>query len=239
MRKIRQLFSVFHSPLAHTNRNHLNGLDRVVTPRWDLGYLIHEVEVLVDLAENRVSRWRGPIKPIKVRIVSNIDEKLGSPRFRLASIGHGESSNVIGNSLVRLTNLVGDASVMGPCVRLAIASLEGRSSLRAASARSRAAGVFRVWAAKLIHEVWDNTVEVNAVVKATVSKVNKVATGNGHLVRVELGFESAHGCNKGSGRHGYGLQVSRNKVGWASLFAVVTVTTDDDSSWECVPCVLG
>jgi len=54
----------------------------------------------------------------------DIDEELAATGLGLAGVGHGESANVVGNLLLGLANLVGDATVVGASNGLSVAGLE-------------------------------------------------------------------------------------------------------------------
>ena len=41
-------------------------------------------------------------------------------------------------------------------------------------------------ASKLIHEIGNHSVEVDAIVETRVGKIDKVSAGNGHLLNVQL-----------------------------------------------------
>lgn len=175
--------------LGDTDLDHLDGLDGVVAAGGDLGDLLDEVQTLGDLAEDGMGGGGGAIEPVKEGVVGDVDEELGTTGLGTASVGHGEGADVVGDAL---GELVGDATVRGAADGLAIAGLEGGASVGAAGSSTGAVGVLGVGATKLIHEVGDHTMEVDAIVEAAVGKVDEVAAGDGHLVGVELGLEGAH-----------------------------------------------
>ena len=175
--------------LGDTDLDHLDRLDGVVAAGGDLGDLLDEVHALGDLAEDGVGRGGGAIEPVKEGVVGDVDEELGAAGLGLAGVGHGEGADVVGDAL---GELVGDATVRGAADGLAIAGLEGGASAGAAGSSTGAVGVLGVGATKLVHEVGDDAVEVDAIVEAAVGKVDEVAAGDGHLVGVELGLEGAH-----------------------------------------------
>ena len=53
----------------------------------------------------------------------------------------------------------------------------------------------------LIHEIRDDSVEVNPIVKSPVRKVDEISARDGHLIRVELGLESPLGRYESSNSH--------------------------------------
>ncbi len=117
----------------------------------------------------------GSVPEIKERVVLGVDEELGSTGARLAGVGHGQSSDVVTDlGAVRLLELIGDGTttVTGDSAlsRNLVLGVRGRS----ASTGSAGVGVTRVGAAKLVHEVGDHTVEVEAIVETRVGKVNEV-----------------------------------------------------------------
>lgn len=95
-----------------------------------------------------------------------VDEKLGSARIRGARVGHGQSKWLVGNlGAVRVaTELVGDVSAGVASDGFAVGQSVGRAPLGSASAGALAVGVLAVGAAELVHEVGNDTVEMEAVV---------------------------------------------------------------------------
>jgi len=132
----------------------------------------------------------------------NVNEELRPARLRLACVGHGEGAHIVGDTLVRLTNLIRNAAVVGAYVRSTITPTESRSGPRPTSPCSRRVGILGVWTTKLVHEVRYDPVEVNAIVKARISQVNEIAARDGHLARVELGTEGTLGRLERSDGHG-------------------------------------
>jgi len=55
---------------------------------------------------------------------------------------------------------------------------------------------------ELVHEVGDDSVEVNSVIEARVGQIDEVAASDGHLIGEELGLEGAHTGLKSSDGHG-------------------------------------
>lgn len=98
--------------------------------------------------------------------MDRVDEKLASARVRTARVGHRQR-----HRLVRQLSgvLILDGAAGG-----------------ATGASAGAHRLFRVGASKLNHEVWNDAVKVQAVVKTLLGEVQKIAGRQRHLVHEEL-----------------------------------------------------
>lgn len=77
------------------------------------------------------------------------------------------------------------------------------SRLWATGACTRGVGICGEGASELVHELLDDTMEVEVVVEAALHEVDEVVGGDGHLLGVELDREVAHrGLDVGVLRHG-------------------------------------
>ena len=86
----------------------------------------------------------------------------GNTRVWSSSIGHGESSWLIGCPVDQFVPDIAAIRALFLSFRLEI----GESAIRGTTGPGAFAfRIFGVWAAKLVHEIRNNTVEVNAVVK--------------------------------------------------------------------------
>ena len=105
-----------------------------------------------------------------------VDEELGATGVG-AGVGHREGSGLVAD--------LGSVLVLDAAAALAViatddfdgAVLELRSDSGAAGAAAFVAVLLGVRAAELVHEVGDDTVEVNAVVEASVGQVDEVVSG--------------------------------------------------------------
>jgi len=158
-------------------------------------------QCLACLSKHGVSTWGGSVEPVQKRVMGHIDEKLAATRFGLSGVGHGKRSGFIGDLLVGLSDLIGNTAPSVARVGFAIRCLEGGVGIRSTGARTRRIGVLGVRTTKLGHKVGNHTVKVNAIIKATVGKICKVADCDWHLVWVKLGLEGSHGSLKGCNRH--------------------------------------
>mmetsp|Transcript_24256 Transcript_24256/g.59368 ORF Transcript_24256/g.59368 Transcript_24256/m.59368 type:complete len:216 (+) Transcript_24256:163-810(+) len=187
--------------LGATDGDHLDWGDGVVVACWDLADLFNQIQTLRDLSKDRVSRWSTLVEPIQEGVVVDIDKELGTSRFGSSSVGHGKSSDIIGDALVVLANLVGDVSSRVTSVGLAVTRLEGGSTFGSSSSRTARVGVLGVGASELVHKVGDDTVEVDSIVVSTVGQIDKVPASDGHLLGVQFSLESTHGGGEGSDSH--------------------------------------
>jgi len=55
-------------------------------------------------------------------------------------------------------------------------------------------------ASKLVHEPWDDTVEVNAIVKAGLREIDEIRGSDGNTVKIDLRSEAPHGRVECGGR---------------------------------------
>ena len=62
--------------LGDTDRNHLDGSDRVIVASWNLGDLFNKIVSLNDFSKDRVSRRTAVVEPIQKGVVVDIDEEL-------------------------------------------------------------------------------------------------------------------------------------------------------------------
>jgi hypothetical protein len=121
----------------------------------------------------------------------HIDKKLRAPRLGSPGIGHTERPCRIADA--------GRALVGNAALGIARIELPGRRSKGGMGIGPAGAGVgsLRVVAgmgtAELIHEVGNDAVEVEAVVKAGVRQLDEVAGGNGHLRAVQFCTKGTHG----------------------------------------------
>lgn len=89
--------------------------------------------------------------------VPMMSKKKGFDCSRLCrtGVGHAQGSWSIGNALMFLSNLIGDAAFGVALVGLPIAALEGGAGSWTSSTRAVAVGILGMWTSKLIHEVGD------------------------------------------------------------------------------------
>ena len=154
--------------LVDHNFDHLHWLGRTITAvgRRALD-LLYDVEARGDLAKD----WMTGVtwgEPVEVRIMTGIDEELAAAAVGHARVRHRQSTGLVRDFCI-FWMLVADA---------AIGAVSGASA--------RALRIAAVWAAKLDHEVFNHTVEVQAVVKAALCQLNEVSSGHGHFVDEEL-----------------------------------------------------
>jgi len=144
----------------------------------------------------------APVKPIKIRIIGDIDKKLGATALRLPRVCHTEGAGTICDALMRLTDLVWNISTLISLIDSSIASLKLGVPLWTTSTRATRFWVTGMWASKLVHKTRYDTMKVDAVVKPRVGEVDKVSDRNGHHIIKELGPERPHGSVK-SGNFGH------------------------------------
>lgn len=214
--------------LRDTNAQHLDGLDGVVVARRHLGDLDNQVIVFANLSKHRVGRVGAVVEPIQKGIVctskhtrfsetsstfvtaspssllrlaltGHVNKELGSTGFRTSGVGHGKSSGRVGDPLMRLANLVRNASTGIALVRLAVTASKGGSSIRSASSSPTAVGVLGVGATELVHETGNDTVKVDTVIKTRIGQINEISDSDRHLVGVQFGLEGTHGGSEGGG----------------------------------------
>mmetsp|Transcript_48814 Transcript_48814/g.135438 ORF Transcript_48814/g.135438 Transcript_48814/m.135438 type:complete len:200 (+) Transcript_48814:460-1059(+) len=173
-----------------SNRHHLNRRDRAVVLRLDLRDLHHHVErSLVDaLAEDGVLRLARR-EPVEEVVVDGVHEELRAARVGGASVGHRQRAGLV-RDLRRV--LVRDVAAAAALTRFARLQVLVGAVGRAARARAARLGVLGVGAAKLVHEVGDDAVEVEAVVEAGVREVNEARHRDRHLLQKELARDAAH-----------------------------------------------
>ncbi len=118
-------------------------------------------------------------------VVDGVDEELRSARVGSASVGHGEGTGLVGVlGAAGLAELVGDRSLSVSSDLALAGDVVLGARCRAAGASHTTVGVLGVGAAELVHEVGDDTVEVEAVVEALLGEVDEVVGGHGHGVGV-------------------------------------------------------
>jgi len=161
---------------------HHDRLNRVVTLRPDLGDLHSNIHAIDDLAKHRVlaGAAREPIEPC---VVSNVEEKLAAARVGPAGVGHGQGSWGVG---VLRDVLVLDVSSVGARLSFAILQVLECAIRGATSTGAWALGILRVWATKLVHEAGNDTMEMKAVVEATLREIDEVGCGARNAVQVQL-----------------------------------------------------
>jgi len=141
--------------LSDADRDHLDGDSGVVAAGLDLGDLDAELVVLNHLSEDGVGRRSGFVEPVEERVVTDIDEKLGASGLGTSGVSHAQGSAVVSDPLVRLSNLVGNSTLIGSAVGLSVAALEAGARGGTAGSGSSTVGVLGVGASKLIHKVGD------------------------------------------------------------------------------------
>ena len=153
--------------------------------------------------------------------MDSVDEELRSTGGWLTSVGHGESARLVRESWATwFSELIRDGTITGTGDSLGGAILcnigVGSATLWSTGTGSARGWVAGVWATELVHEVWNDTVEVETVVEATVGKIDEVAyyvresqrknnrqlkiltSGERHLVAVKFDLELAHSGIKDS-----------------------------------------
>lgn len=122
----------------------------------------------------------GFVPEVQEGVVDSVDEELRSTRGWLASVGHGESARLVGESwAASFSELIRDRAITSTSDSLGGSVLGdigvGGAALWSASAGSARGRISGVWATELVHEVGNHTVEVETIVKAVVSKIDEVA----------------------------------------------------------------
>jgi hypothetical protein len=148
--------------------------------------------------------------------VHRVDEELRSTTVGLAGVGHGQGAGLVGQTrAASLAELIRDGAV-GSAGDLALAWIVvlssgggttgpggvGRGVLHHTNHLLLVKNKYfdrttvtyaRMRASKLIHEIRDDSVEVQTIVKALVGKINEVVRSDGHLLSEQLNGEGAHG----------------------------------------------
>mmetsp|Transcript_27564 Transcript_27564/g.70232 ORF Transcript_27564/g.70232 Transcript_27564/m.70232 type:complete len:205 (-) Transcript_27564:36-650(-) len=189
---------------SHRDRDrlHLHGRVGTIVACRHLGYLDHHVERgLVDcLAEHGVLRL-ARAEPVEEVVVHGVHEELRAARVGLAGVRHGESTRLIGDlGSVFILDVAAARSGLGRAGDKVLVC----AIWRAASACAPALGVLGVRAAELVHEVWDDAVEVQAIVETRVSQVNEIAHRDRHLLEKKLAYDRAQRGVEGDSRIGHG-----------------------------------
>jgi len=166
---------------------HLDGLRRVVVVSFHLRDLGHDVHALENLSEDWVLGL-ATREPIEVGVVGHVDEQLGSARVRPSRVCHRQGA---GSICILGDVLVLDVSAICTflcCSRRQV--FEGAIGWATHSCIS-SLGILSIGATKLVHEAWNYTVEVDAVVEARLRKVNEVGSRARNPVQVDLRCEDA------------------------------------------------
>ena len=162
--------------------------------RTSLGVVdgVDDIHTRRHLAEDNVLGRGGAVKEIQEGVVLGVDEELRSAGLGLAGVGHGEGADLVTElGAVRLLELIGNASIAVTGDGATAGNLVGGARGGATGAGSLRVGVSGVGAAELVHEVGDHTVEVEAVVVASLSKVNEVVCAKRiEVKRMQEGQES-------------------------------------------------
>lgn len=162
-----------------THADHFDGSPWVIVARGDGRDLLDQIIALADLAKDGMRARSRPIEEIQKGVVGNIDEELRPSRFWRSGVGHTEGAGRVGN----LGNeLVWNSSIAVAGVFLSIA----RQELGTRGRTSRP-GRVRVWilgigTSELVHEIRNDAVEVDAIVKTRVGQVNEVSAINCNMV---------------------------------------------------------
>lgn len=144
----------------------------------------NQIHAFNDLSKDWVSRRSAVVEPIQEGVVVDVDEKLGTSRFGSSSVGHGKSSDIVGDALVVLANLIGNVTSRVTGVGLAVTRLEAGSTLGSSSSGTARVGVLGVWASELVHKVGDDTMEVDSIVVSAVGQIDKVTAAKIIGVRI-------------------------------------------------------
>ena len=114
-----------------------------------------------------------PIEKVQEVVVRDIDEKLRPSRLRSSRVGHTESARFVGNlghKFIRNTS-VAVASVLRP-----IAGEELGARRWPAGAGSVRIRILGIGTPELVHEIGNDSVEMNTVIETRVGQIDEVAT---------------------------------------------------------------
>eukprot|EP00962_Isochrysis_galbana_P016334 scaffold4663_cov104-Isochrysis_galbana.AAC.11 len=158
---------VFAGKAGHCERDHLDGLDRVVAHGLDLRDGLDHVHALHNGSENGVLGLAAR-EPIEERVVSNIQKELRAARIGPAGVGHRQRARLVG---VLGDVLIQNVAAVAPLLCLAGGQVLERAVGRASSARAGRLGVLAVRATELVHKATDNAMEVQPVVETRIGQI--------------------------------------------------------------------
>ena len=125
-------------------------------------------------------RLGGLIKEVEEGVVHHIDEELRAAGVGRAGVRHGERTrNIAQLGAVGLTKLIRNAALSVAGDLAFSRDVELRAWGRASGARLLGLRITAVRAAELVHEVFNNSVEVEIVVETLFSEVNEVVSSEG------------------------------------------------------------
>ena len=101
------------------------------------------------LSKDGMGAGSRSVEPVQKGVVSNVDKELGSSAFGLAGVGHGKGSRFVADSLVGLTDLVGDSTAAVASVGLAVTTLEGGVGVGTTGSSTRRERVLGIRTSKL------------------------------------------------------------------------------------------
>ena len=136
--------------------------------------LFDHIHTFDHATKDRMFRVSGG-EPIKKVVVHRIDEELARSAITLAGVGHRERS--------RFVRYLGVFRVFVLYRAVRTIPRTSQSALRIAAVRT----------AKLNHEVVDDPMKVQPIVKAAFHERDEVLGGDGHPVEVQLDLEVAEG----------------------------------------------
>lgn len=93
------------------------------------------------LSKDGVSRRGRTVEPIQKGVVVDVDEELGASRFGTSSVGHTQSTRSVGDTLVILSNFIGDSTFGVALVGISVGTLKGRVWRWSTGTGTRAVGV--------------------------------------------------------------------------------------------------
>jgi hypothetical protein len=130
--------------------------------------------------------WGEPIQEI---IVHHVDEELGATRVCCSCVGHGKGARFIGVTRDIFIQDVASIETLFHSAGLQVLEL---AIWWTTSACIPGLWILGMGATKLCHEVWDDTMEVHAIVEARLRKVNEIGRSARNPVKEDLQLEFTH-----------------------------------------------
>mmetsp|Transcript_12544 Transcript_12544/g.14857 ORF Transcript_12544/g.14857 Transcript_12544/m.14857 type:complete len:238 (+) Transcript_12544:53-766(+) len=189
VRRRRQTIDFCRPSLKHSDADHFHrSTGSVALVGLDITNLIDDILAFDYVSEHWVLGFSSG-EPVQVCIVNRIDEKLRSSRIFLSRVSHGKG--------VWLVTDLGSVFILNvptgiPRIGLAVEAFEfGVRSWPTGSGVWRLR-ILTLWTSELEHEVFDDTVEMEAIVVLFLDQINDSSASVWHLVSEELYCESSH-----------------------------------------------
>ena len=101
------------------------------------------------LSKDWVGRFGRVVEPIQEGVVVDVDKELRSSRLGSTSVGHTQGSRSVSDTLMVLSNFIGNASVGVALVGLSIGTLKATAGIGTSSTSTWRVGVLCIGTSKL------------------------------------------------------------------------------------------